>query len=79
MVMWSKRKEARFHLGYWGFGFPTAAFASLSLEVGRHHEFAGLGVLAAVLWVALIGIVLVLAWRTAGAWRTGELFGATPK
>ena len=77
--MWSKRKEARFHLGYWGFGFPTAAFASLSLEVGRHHEFAGLGGLAAVLWAALISIVLVLAWRTARAWRTGELFGATPK
>ncbi|MDR9397261.1 hypothetical protein [Pontimonas sp.] len=76
IVIWGKRHEARFHLGYWGFGFPTAAFASLSLEVGRHHEFAGLGVVAIVFWVALLAIVTVLALKTIGQWRAGTLFPA---
>jgi len=61
-------------LGYWGFGFPTAAFASLSLEVGRHHGFAGLSVIAIVFWVALLAIVTVLAYKTVAQWRAGTLF-----
>ena len=78
IVILGKRREASFHLGYWGFGFPTAAFASLSLEVGRHHDFAGLGIVAAVFWVALIGIVITLGMKTVGAWRSGSLFVTSP-
>lgn len=76
VVMSSQRKDARFHLGYWGFGFPTAAFASLSLEVGRHHGFDWLGSVAGVFWFALMAIVLILAWKTMVAWKSGALFGA---
>lgn len=76
VVMSSQRKDARFHLGYWGFGFPTAAFASLSLEVGRHHGFDWLGSVAVVFWFALMAIVLILAWKTMVAWKSGALFGA---
>ena len=79
IVIIGKRKEASFHLGYWGFGFPTAAFASLSLEVGRHHDFAGLGVVAIVFWLALMAIVVTLAVKTASAWRSGKLFAQPVK
>lgn len=73
IVIIRARREARFHLGYWGFGFPTAAFASLSLEVGRHHEFAGLGLAAIVLWLALLALIGWLGARTLVAARRGEL------
>jgi tellurite resistance protein TehA-like permease len=76
VVMASQRKSAHFHLGYWGFGFPTAAFASLSLEVGRHHEFFWLTNVATVFWVGLLLIVVTLLVRTAQEWRKGTLFPA---
>jgi tellurite resistance protein TehA-like permease len=78
VVMASQRKNAHFHLGYWGFGFPTAAFASLSLEVGRHHEFPWLTLVAAVFWAVLVVMVVALLTRTAQAWRTGTLFPTPP-
>ena len=76
IVIIGKRAEAHFHLGYWGFGFPAAAFASLSLEVGRHHDFAGLGVIAILFWIALVVIVAVFSAKTVAAWKTGVLFGS---
>lgn len=74
VVIWAKRKEAHFHLGYWGFGFPTAAFASLSLEVARHHGFAWLEWISVVFWAGLIVLVVSLAQKTVVLWRSGELF-----
>ncbi len=79
IIIVGKRHEARFHLGYWGFGFPTAAFGSLSLEVGRHHDFAGLGIVAIVFWLALIIVVASLTAKTIAAWRSGQLFAPPQK
>jgi len=74
VVIYRARHEASFHLGYWAFGFPTAAFASLSLEVARRHDFVALGWFAAGVWIAL-GVLLVwLSAKTVTAWRSGAVF-----
>jgi len=70
-VIWSNRKEAKFHLGYWGFGFPTAAFTTLSLQVGHAFSFPWLQVVAGVFWVGLLVLMLWLAAKTLAAWRQG--------
>lgn len=77
VVIVRARHDAHFHLGYWGFGFPTAAFASLSLEVGRHHGFVWLEWVSAVFWLGLIVLLATLARNTVRAWASGALFPAT--
>lgn len=68
------RREARFHLGYWAFGFPTAAFQALSLEVASRHDYTWLAGFGAVLWVVL-GVLLVwLTVKTLGQLKAGVLF-----
>jgi tellurite resistance protein TehA-like permease len=74
IVIIRSRPEAHFHLGYWAFGFPTAAFASLSLEVSRRHDVFALSVFGASVWVAL-GVLLVwLTAKTVRGVRSGALF-----
>jgi tellurite resistance protein TehA-like permease len=74
IVIVRSRTEAHFHLGYWGFGFPTAAFASLSLEVARRHELPWLAGFGAVVWV-ILGVLLVwLAVRTTSQVVSGAAF-----
>jgi tellurite resistance protein TehA-like permease len=74
LVIIRSRHSAHFHLGYWAFGFPTAAFASLSLEVARRHEFAALSGFGAVVWGAL-GVLLVwLTMKTLAGVRSGAVF-----
>ncbi len=74
VVIIQARKEARFHLGYWAFGFPTAAFTALTLEVSRRHDFVVLAGVGAVLWASL-GVLLVwLAIKTIGGVRSGAVF-----
>lgn len=74
IIILRARREARFHLGYWAFGFPTAAFASLSLEVARRHDFAVLAGLGAAIWVALGVLMVWLAVKTIAGVRTGQIF-----
>jgi tellurite resistance protein TehA-like permease len=74
IVIIRSRTVAHFHLGYWAFGFPTAAFASLSLEVARRHDLAVLSGFGAVVWGAL-GILLVwLAVKTLSGVHSGAVF-----
>ncbi len=74
IVIIRSRAAAHFHLGYWAFGFPTAAFASLSLEVARRHDFAALSVFGAILWLSL-GVLLVwLTGKTVRGVRSGAVF-----
>lgn len=37
-VIWSNRKEAKFHLGYWGFGFLAHSLKARWSPSGRHCE-----------------------------------------
>jgi tellurite resistance protein TehA-like permease len=60
-VIWRTRKTAKFHLGFWGFGFPTAAFGTLSLETGRALEIEAMQVAGSVAWVSL---ALLIVWLT---------------
>jgi tellurite resistance protein TehA-like permease len=64
-VVWRMRKVAKFHLGFWGFGFPTAAFGTLSLETGRALEIPAMQVAGAVAWVALAVLVVWLSIKSA--------------
>jgi tellurite resistance protein TehA-like permease len=74
IVIWRTRKEAHFHLGYWGFGFPTAAFGSLSLEVARRHDLSWLTGWGAVVWVSLGVLVVWLTAKTIAGVRSGAVF-----
>jgi len=74
IVIIRSRSVAHFHLGYWAFGFPTAAFASLSLEVARRHDFAVLSVFGAVVWGALGVLLIWLAVKTVAGIRSGAVF-----
>ena len=60
-VIWRTRKTAKFHLGFWGFGFPTAAFGTLSLETGKALEIVAMQVAGSVAWVSL---ALLIVWLT---------------
>lgn len=74
IVIFRSRTAAHFHLGYWAFGFPTAAFASLSLEVARRHDFAVLSAFGAVVWAALGVLVVWLVVKTVSGVRSGAVF-----
>ncbi|WES64551.1 hypothetical protein P0L94_00435 [Microbacter sp. GSS18] len=70
-VIAKERRDLRFHLGWWGFGFPTAAFVGLTGEVAHVWGFAWLAAAIPVLWVGLLIVVAALAVMTIGAMRSG--------
>ena len=53
-----------FHLGSWGFVFPTAALAALTIELGRSWSSPVLSVVGALLWVAALVVWGRLAFQT---------------
>jgi tellurite resistance protein TehA-like permease len=74
IVIFRSRTAAHFHLGYWAFGFPTAAFTSLGLEVARRHDFPVLSAFGTVVWV-ILGVLLVwLTGKTLSGVRSGAVF-----
>ncbi len=60
----SSRKEINFNLGFWGFGFPTAAYASLSLEIGRSWPLFQIEGFGSFLWGSLLVLVSDLVLST---------------
>lgn len=76
VIIFQMRKEAHFHLGYWGFGFPTASMAALSLEIGRHFNFGWLVFVGDAYWILLMAMLVVFSVLTVSLWRTGKLFPA---
>jgi tellurite resistance protein TehA-like permease len=64
----------RFHVGWWAFGFPTAAFASLTTEVARLWRLDGLAAAAPVLWGALVILIVALGALTARGIRSGAVW-----
>ena len=63
-----------FHLGSWGFAFPTAAMTALTVELGRSWGAPVLSVLGAAGFVATLLIWVLLASQTVAATRTGRVF-----
>ena len=74
IVITKARHEAHFHLGYWAFGFPTAAFTALTLEVARRFEFGALAWFGAALWFSVAVLVLWLGVKTLKGIRSGDVF-----
>jgi tellurite resistance protein TehA-like permease len=64
LIILRQLKKVRFHVGLWGFGFPTAALASLTLEVGRRWEALWISQVGLALWIALLAGALTLSAKT---------------
>ncbi len=73
-VIARERARLRFHVGWWAFGFPTAAFTSLTAEVARLWHLDGLAAATPVLWVVLIVLVVALGALTVRGIRTGAVW-----
>lgn len=70
-IILKERREMNFHLGWWGFGFPTAAFVNLTAVVARRWELEWLVALDAVLWVAVLAVIAALIVLTLRGLRSG--------
>jgi tellurite resistance protein TehA-like permease len=73
-IIWRQARAVRFHVGLWGFGFPTAALVSLTLEVGRRWELASIGIFGAILWVAMLAGMAFLGGKTVAGMRSGRIY-----
>ena len=73
-VLFRERRSLHFHIGWWGFGFPTAAFATLTLELGRLWAIAWLTPVAIALWIALLLLIVWLAYKTVRGALDGSLW-----
>ena len=63
-----------FHLGSWGFAFPTAAVAALTVELGHGWDSPLLSVLGALAWAATLTVWARLAWQTSRGAASGAVF-----
>lgn len=63
-----------FHVGSWGFSFPTAALAALTTELGRSWDAPVLQYVGVVGWVAAVAAWAALAVHTARGIWDGTVF-----
>lgn len=66
-----ERRSMHFHLGWWGFGFPSAAFVNLTAVVARQWQLDGIIAIDAVLWVAVLAVIATLIVLTLRGLRSG--------
>lgn len=74
LIVLRQIRQVTFHVGLWGFGFPTAALVSLTLEVGRRWEALWIGYIGAALWVILLAGALALSLKTAQGMVAGTIW-----
>jgi tellurite resistance protein TehA-like permease len=53
-----------FHVGSWGFVFPSAAMTLLTVELGRSWASTPISVLGVVLWSAVLVLWVAVSWWT---------------
>ncbi len=70
-IIAKERRSMHFHLGWWGFGFPTAAFVNLTAVVAREWQLPGLAAIDPVLWVVVLAMIATLIVLTLRGLRTG--------
>jgi len=70
-IIVKERRSMHFHLGWWGFGFPTAAFVNLTAVVAREWQLPGLAAADPVLWVIVLTMIATLIVLTLRGLRTG--------
>ena len=63
-----------FHLGWWAFTFRLGAFTVATLTLTRAWQAPALEDLTALLYVALVGVWVLVAARTTAATRTGRIW-----
>lgn len=63
-----------FHVGTWGFVFPTAAMAALTVELGRSWDVPLVSVIGSVWWVASVLVWVRVAVQTWSGVRRGTIF-----
>ena len=73
-VIWRARKEMHFHVGYWGFGFPSAAFTALTLQMHEYWNFEVLGDLSVIMATLTFVLWIWLAVLTMSGIRNGKVF-----
>jgi len=73
-ILLRARRELRFHVGWWGFGFPAAAFVAVTDEVAGVWEFDWLDAAIPVLWVLLLAVFALLAFLTVRARVRGTVW-----
>ena len=70
-IIVKERRSMHFHLGWWGFGFPSAAFVNLTAVVARQWQLDGIIAIDAVLWVAVLAVIATLIVLTLRGLRSG--------
>lgn len=69
------RKQIHFHLGLWGFGFPSAALSTLTIQLSAQYwQYAWLDVLGGGFAVLTTLLYFWLWALTIGAVRSGKAF-----
>lgn len=63
-----------FHVGSWGFVFPTAAMAALTVELGRSWDVPAVSVVGTVWWVACVLVWVRVAVQTWSGVRRGTIY-----
>lgn len=71
LVRYLRAGAVPFHLGWWAFVFPLGAYTVATLTLARTWQLPALEVLAALLYLALVGCWVVVTGRTVAAVRTG--------
>jgi tellurite resistance protein TehA-like permease len=74
IVVFRQRRELRFGVTFWGFGFPSAALIALTVELARQWQLAWLGLAATAAWLAaLVGLAALTGYTLAHV-RGGRIF-----
>lgn len=74
IVVFRQRRELRFGVTFWGFGFPTAAWIALTVELGRQWQSPWLSLVAMAAWIAaLVGLLALIGYTLAHV-RSGRAF-----
>ena len=63
ILLWNI-KDLKFNYGYWAFGFPVAAFGSLTLELGRAFQIGILTNFGRFLWVGIAFVAFLFGVKT---------------
>lgn len=74
IVVARQRRELRFGVTFWGFGFPSAAWIALTIELARQWQLAWLGAVGTVVWLAALAGLVALIGYTLAHLRGGRIF-----
>jgi len=74
LVRYLRAGTLPFHLGWWAFTFPLGAYTVATLTLARTWQAPALEVVAAALFLALVGFWVVVTAKTLTATRTGRIW-----